>query len=329
MAGAGLKVIYIMGAGHIGSTVLDVAMSSHPKLESLGEVSKFHGFGWRLAENRRCACGATVYDCPFWTRVRHRWSELTGSEDAARYMELQPHHERTAAGWRRLLWNRFTRTSAFLEYQRGTEAVYQAVQEIGGSEYLVDSSLTPKRAYAQALNPNIDLYLIHLVRDGRGVMWSLMKPNKKIPGRPYVPAPPERTTKYWVSANLQSAWVMRQVDEDKRLRIRYEDFALDPSGTLERIGGLIGEDMSGLVQDGRLTTPSTARHTVGGNRVRFIKDEELRIRADFSWLDNLADEHRRLFWRRAGWLARRFGYLRDQRQYGSRPSGDTALQGSG
>lgn len=328
MAGPDLKVIYIMGAGHIGSTVLDVVMSSHPKLESLGEVSKLHGYGWQPDDNRHCVCGSTVHDCPFWTRVRSRWFELTGDGDAARYMMLQPRYERTAAGWRRLLRNRLSRTPDFLEYLKGTEAVYRAVQEAGGKEYLVDSSLTPKRAYAQAMNPNLDLYLIHLVRDGRGVIWSLMKPNKKIPGKPYVPAPPERTTKYWMSANLQSAWVLRSVEKRKRIRVRYEDFALDPASILRRIGALIGEDMSDLVEDGKLTNPSSDRHTVGGNRVRFIKDEDIHVRADFAWMDNLEDEHRRLFWRRAGWLARRFGYVRDQKHYGS-PLFDPAGRRSG
>jgi hypothetical protein len=324
MAGPDLKVIYIMGAGHIGSTVLDVVMSSHPKLESLGEVSKFHGFGWLPDDNRHCACGSTVHDCPFWSEVRHRWSVSTGSADAARYMMLQSRYERTAAGWRRLFRNRLTRTSEFAEYQEGTEAIYRAVQQTRGAEYLVDSSLTPKRAYAQAMNPNVDLYLIHLVRDGRGVIWSLMKPNKKIPGKAYVPAPPQRTTKYWVSANLQSAWVFRSVEKRKRLRIRYEDFALDPPSVLSRIGALIGEDMSGLVKEGMLTNPSNDRHTVGGNRVRFIRDEDIRVRADFAWMDKLEEKYRTMFWRRAGWLARRFGYVRDQVDYGA-PARDPAV----
>jgi len=315
MTRAGVKVIYIMGAGHIGSTVLDVVMSSHPRLESLGEVNKLHGFGWRRQENRRCACGETVYDCPFWARVRARWAELTGSGDAGRYMLLQPRFERTRAAWMRLVRNRIRRTPDFIEYLRGTEAIYRAVQEAGGRAFLVDSSLTPKRAYAQSLNPNIDLYLIHLVRDGRGVIWSLMKPNKKIPGGPYVPTPPARTTKYWISANLQSAWVLRQVPEERRMRIRYEDFALDPTAVLTRIGDMVGEDMSGLVKDGMLTTPRPERHTVGGNRVRFIKDEELRLRADFAWMENLPERSREMFWRRAGWLARRFGYVKHQMDY--------------
>ena len=310
-----MKVIYIMGAGHIGSTILDLVLSSHPQFESLGEVSKFHNYGWLPDDNRNCACGLAVYDCQFWSQVRKNWSEITGSVEAKRYMELQPRFERTRSAWRRLIRNRINRTPEFNEYLQGTEAMYQAIQQAGGKDYLVDSSLTPKRAYAQTMNPNIDLYLIHLVRDGRGVIWSLMKPNKKIPAKVYIPAPPHRTTKYWISANMQSAFVFRNVEKKKRKLIRYEDFAMNPSAVMTQIGELIGEDLSGLIKDTRLTNTNQVRHTVGGNRVRFQKDEDIRIRPDFAWMENLSEKDRRLFWRRAGWLARRFGYIQHQVDY--------------
>lgn len=310
-----LKVVYVMGAGHIGSTILDIVLSSHPQLESLGEVSKFHRFGWLPDENRKCACGLSVYNCQFWTKVRQEWIDMTGSEDAKRYMHLQPRFERTRSAWARLLRNKLNRTPDFTEYLQGTEALYRAIKQTGGKKYLVDSSLTPKRAYAQTMNPNIDLYLIHLVRDGRGVIWSLMKPNKKIPARVYIPAPPHRTTNYWISANLQSAWVYRSVEEQKRIMIRYEDFVTNTSMILSQIGALIGEDLDGLIKNTKLTITNQVRHTVGGNRVRFQKDEDISITPDFTWMQNLSQKDRSLFWRRAGWLARRFGYIEHQVDY--------------
>ncbi len=310
-----LKVIYIMGAGHIGSTILDLVLSSHPKLESLGEVSKFHGYGWLPDNNRQCPCGLSVHDCEFWTQVRQRWTTLASGLSAERYMFVQPRFERTRSAWKRLLSNRFKRTSEFSEYLQGTEAMYRAIKQVGGKEFLVDSSLTPKRAYAQTMNPNIDLYLIHLVRDGRGVIWSLMKPGKKIPAKIYIPAPPQKTTKYWISANLQSAFVFRNVKAKKRRMIRYEDFVTNPTMVLSEISTMIGEDLTGLIKDTKLTNTDQIRHTVGGNRVRFQRDKDIRLKPDFAWMENLSEKDRRLFWRRAGWLARRFGYIQHQVDY--------------
>lgn len=308
-----MKIIYIMGAGHVGSTILDITISTQLYLESLGEISKFHQFGWVPDENRKCACGLSVYECSFWIQVRQKWADLIASDDAKRYLYLQKRFEGSRSGWVRLLWNKYKPSSEFAEYLQGTEALYKAVQQISGSPILVDSSLTPRRAYGLTLNPNIDLYLIHLVRDGRGIIWSLMKPGKKTLTKKYTPAPSWRTTRYWISANLQSAWAFNHVKEDKRRMIRYEDFVTNPSMVLEKIGALVGEDLSSLVTGSTLIHPNQDRHTVGGNRIRMQKD--IRIKPDFAWLEQLPEKDRKLFWRMAGWLARQYGYKKHQIDY--------------
>ena len=184
-----MKVIYLMGAGHVGSTILDIVLGTHPQIESLGEISKFHRFGWVRDDNRKCACGSSVYDCSFWSQVRQKWADMIGDDDVVRYVSLQRQFEDSRSGWARLLWNSYKPTFEFSEYMQKTEALYKAVQQVGGKPFLVDSSLTPRRAYALAMNPNIDLYLIHYLRDGRGCIWSLKKPGKQTLTKVYTPAP--------------------------------------------------------------------------------------------------------------------------------------------
>lgn len=295
-----------MGAGHIGSTIVDIVLGSHPHIESLGEVNKFHRRSWSLDENRKCSCGETVYECPFWIAVRKKWNELTGYDGPDRILALQDQFERTSSTWVPLVWNSLFPSSEFLEYQHATASLYRAIHLVGGSPILVESSLSPRRGFGLTKNHDIDLYLIHMVRDGRGVIWSLMKPGKKIMTKKYVPAPPLRTTRYWISANLQSLFVSSQVRREKKMLLRYEDFVTNPTETLTRIGEWIGEDLSGLIADFSLTNPDEERHTVGGNRIRMKKD--IRIRADFAWHEHLSQKDRKLFWRAAGWLAKRFGY---------------------
>jgi len=301
-----MKVIYIMGAGHIGSTILDIVLASHPSMESAGEISKFVRALCTPNDKRKCACGAGLHECPFWLDVQRIWVDTIGTDDPTRMMYLQGRYETSYSGWTRLLWNSCKPSSEFTEYLCKTAALYNAVGQVSGRRFVVDSSLTPRRAYALAMNPDIDLYLIHLVRDGRGVIWSLKKPNKRTLTKVYVPAPASRTTRYWISANLQSLWVFSNVSAEKRQMIRYEDFVTDPPMTLTKIGTLVKEDLSELISDMSLTNPRQARHTMGGNRVRMQKD--IRISPDFSWLDQLPQKDRRIFWRWAGWLARRFGY---------------------
>jgi len=309
-----IKVVYIMGAGHIGSTILDIVMGTYPQLESLGEVWKFHRYGWEQDDNRKCSCGMSVYECPFWSQVRNEWADMVGGKNAQKHLKLQKMFEGSRSGWLRLLRNRPGKyTSEFLEYSQGIEALYRAIQKVGGREFLIDSSLSPRRAYALTLNPNIDLNLIHLVRDGRGVIWSLKKPGKKTLTKVYKPAPASGTIKYWITANLQSAYVFNRVQPAKRQLIRYEDFVINPSRVLSQIGNWIGVDLSREVTASDLNQFSGERHTVGGNRIRMQK--VFRIKPDFAWMEKLSDRDRSLFWWLAGWLAKQFNYKRHQTNY--------------
>jgi hypothetical protein len=196
---------------------------------------------------------------------------------------------------------------------RGTESLYRAVQNASGKVFLIDSSLSPRRAYGLTLNPKIELYLIHLVRDGRGVIWSLKKPGKKILTKVYKPAPASKTIRYWITANLQSAYVFSQVKEERRRLIRYEDFVIQPDVILNKIGAWVGEDLSRDGNGSELNQFSAERHTVGGNRIRMQK--EIRIKPDFAWMEKLSEKDRKFFWRTAGWLARQYRYEDDQNNY--------------
>lgn len=301
-----MKVLYVTGAGHIGSTILDIVLGNHPRIQGVGELSKLHRSGWSGDAGRRCACGSLVAECSFWSRVRRRWAEAVGGDDVARYVELQACFERYRDAWSRLLANRQRPSTDFREYLGKTQALYEAIREVSGRPIVVDSSLTPRRAYALTLNPGVELSLIHLVRDGRGVIWSLMKPNKQILTKVYKPAPSWRTSKYWVSANLQSAWVFRRVPTARKQLVRYEDFVTRPAEVLQRIGALVGEDLSPLGRRVAAEGLLDAGHTVGGSRVRM--SSSIQLKADFAWKQQLPSKDRRVFWLMAGWLAQRYGY---------------------
>ena len=273
-----MKLVYFMGAGHIGSTVIEVVLGTHPRLESVGEVWKLP-VAWVLGSERTCACGASVHACAFWQEVRKRWTELMGEDSVSRYVGLRARLEGSPLGWARLLWAAGRSDPLLAEYVRLTEALYEAIRRVGGKAAVIESSLSPKRAYALGLCPALDVHVIHLVRDGRGVIWSLKNPAKRGMVKNFKPAPAWRTTRYWVSANLQSAWVFGRIRSDRRLRLRYEDFALNPVAALERIGAWLGEDLSGLLTPAGATKQTSAvRHTVGGNRVRMQK--HIQVRAD-------------------------------------------------
>jgi hypothetical protein len=230
----------------------------------------------------------------------------------ARYVALMRRFDGSgnAAAWPRLLALRLRPGREAREYVRRNLALYEAVVQVGGKPTIVESSLSPRRAFVLASTPGIDLHLVHVVRDGRGVIWSHMNPAKAALRKSFEPKTTRHVTRYWLTANLQSAFVYARLRPERRMRLRYEDFATDPTAALARLGAFVGEDLSGLLTPERaLRQPVPTRHTPGGNRVRLVR--EVQVRQDFGWMEQLPAADRALFWRWAGWLARRYGYARD------------------
>ena len=305
-----VKVICIMGTGHTGSTVLNIVLGNHPNIEGVGELHKLPRSGWIIDDNRRCACGIPVHQCPYWTEVYQRWTSKVGQEGLSVYIDLQNSFERSRFLWPRLLRESKWKSARFAKYATMTAALYEAIGDVSGKEVIVDSSKAPMRNYALLLNDNIDLRLIHLIRDGRGVVWSKMKPLKKsveagIPKNSRAIAS-WRTSLDWVLANLESEWVVGRARLGTSLRITYEKFVEDPSAVLKEIKLLIGEDLTRLSNALVAGEAMQVGHIVGGNHLRMAKS--IVVRQNLEWKQKLSPQDKRIFWQMAGWLARRYGY---------------------
>jgi len=161
--------------------------------------------------------------------------------------------------------------------------------------------------------PGIDLYLVHLVRDGRGVITSLRKSFEKDvragimwdhKGRPMW-----KTVVRWIVLNLASEWVCIQLGPKRAMRLRYEDFVADPKAALERIGSLIELDFTDVADAASSGKPMQAGHNIGGNRTK--KSGIITLRPDAEeWKTALSPTEQRLSWMLMGWLMRRYGYKR-------------------
>jgi len=180
-----------------------------------------------------------------------------------------------------------------------------------GRQVIVDSSKNPLRVSALA-GIGERLRVIHLVRDLRGVAWSLKKSygadtqagvQREIRGRTVL-----RTAVFWSIVNLEAEWVVSQLDKADWCRIRYEDFLQRPRAALSKISALTGLDyaeVADCLERGELVHPG---HAVAGNRVRM--GGPIRLKLDEEWRSGLRAQERRLIWSAAGWLMRRYGYAR-------------------
>ena len=57
-----IPIIYIVGSGHCGSTLLDIILDSHSKIFGIGELENFN-------KESLCACGKELSKCSFWNDI--------------------------------------------------------------------------------------------------------------------------------------------------------------------------------------------------------------------------------------------------------------------
>jgi len=236
------RVIYIAGYGRSGSTVLDTILGNHPDIESVGELAHLCRSGY--VNNEYCACGKQAKGCLYWSQVWDQWRKLTGIDDPFEYIALQEKFERIQSFPRIFL---IGKGDSFKRYAELTRGLYLSIQKVSGKAMIVDSSKNPARLLALHSIDGVDVRATHLVRDGRGVAWSLMKSWQKDVqagiqcNLPSVPV--RRTAMRWVFINLLAGWVMKRANKDP-LRICYEELTRRPEDHLRQLRKLLDVDMA-------------------------------------------------------------------------------------
>src|SRR5262245_30949351 len=122
-------------------------------------------------------------------------------------------------------------------YEHALASLYQAILDVSGCQVIVDSSKLPSHTLILARMPEIDLRLVHLVRDSRGVAYSASKrveqstascPSILLPSY----GPVSSAARYDFYNGVTSA--LRAIGVPY-LRLRYEDLIADPHFHLREV----------------------------------------------------------------------------------------------
>jgi hypothetical protein len=215
------KVLYVMGAGRSGSTILGVALGNCDGVFFAGELDK-----WFMRE------GTPRREDPplraFWQEVLDRAGD---AQDlfAGRTGWL----ERSSALLDPRKWAARRRLRA--RYRTVSEQLYAAVASASQASHVVDTSHYPLRAREMQALAGIDLYLLYLVRDPQSVVASLGR-RDVVERRFDVPT----SNAYLWLTNLLCVLVFLRHPRARRLFVRHEDFIADPGAVLARILALAG-----------------------------------------------------------------------------------------
>jgi hypothetical protein len=302
-------VLYIAGWGRSGSTLLECLLAEAPGAVALGEV--VHLWERGLAEDQLCACGSAFHACDFWREIGARafggWDAvdlervrfLAGAVDRQRHIPRSG-RRRPSSGF----------ASLAREYADLYRRIHRAAAEITGARVVIDSSKEIPTALALSHDDRIDLRVLHIVRDPRGVAysWSKVVERPEADGEPMPRFSASRSTTFWLSGNLSvAALAHRGVP---LTRVRYEDLVAAPAATTEdawRALGLPGQARLPMVTPDSIELGST--HSVAGNPVRF-RTGLTRIAADDAWRSALGARDRRTVTAMTWPVLNTYGYLR-------------------
>lgn len=311
------RVVFIMGIGRSGSTVLDLLLGQHPEVQSTGELCNVVRSGWIGREY--CACGQRANTCTFWSRVRHRWRMRTGNVTPNAYEAVLQSVEGHLKNIVPLLLHRNPQRlpaalrDSLAQYATWTAALYQAIVEVSNRPVVVDSSKKPSRAAALLHLDRrgwIDLRLVHLVRDVRGFAWSAKKSFRKneaagiphdVQGRSVT-----KSALAWCYVNTYADGVRRRHETERSTLLRYEDFVSVPHAAVARLATLIGVPAGPWKAILEGDQPLESGHVIAGNRVRMQTD--IRLRPDTQWHEGLSPNEKRLCMMLASWKALLYGY---------------------
>ena len=248
-----IKIAYITSHGHSGSTLLDLIISAHPNIFSLGEINMLPSIARGetiVPEAGRCPCGKdSIHNCAFWSDVAGLIKKKT--KLSLSQLDLDSKDDKI--------------------FVRHNKILFSAISKVSKSTVLVDSSKSLHRLRRLRQIKGIEIYPIHLIRPAKGLVSSMIR--KK------------------VSSNLFHAIWIYNVGMFKAfiglflLRhrvVRYEKMVEYPSSELSPVMEMLNLNFS----QEQMSWALQKRHTVGGNGgVKFTDKSDLYL--DSRWQKDL------------------------------------------
>jgi Sulfotransferase family len=295
------------GSPFTGSTLLGALLNELPDCASMGAAI---GLTWRAdLTSYRCSCGRLYRECEFWSDIAERTRSKGHPVDVFKtdfwntHLRMSGHRLVNAALVRSLGATSLNRLrdglvenipsvrAAVLDMGWKSWSLASAVLAKTGKRVFVDTARDHQRPKYLARHPLLDVRVIHLVRDPRGNVASIMK---------HTGASASAGARQWKHYNREADRVRRYFAPSSWLRLHYEDLCADPAATLTRIASFLN------------VAPPTGTHQPGveshiiGNKTRLRGHSE--IREDRSWETRLTPTDLAAIARVAGETSHQMGY---------------------
>jgi hypothetical protein len=283
------QLVYILGGGHSGSTLLDLIISSAEEVYSVGELAFLDQYigsapaSYKLTMGRICSCGEHMDVCPFWKSVNIGVKEnILKTECFSESFKILIN-----------ILNPFEHHFRFQIRIGNNKRVYDKIAFTARNikpniKYILDSSKDPRRLYELIRDPTIpkrNIWVIHLVRDGRGYIHSFQsfkrkKQGLKVRSIPYYVVE-------WLLINFL-ACIMIKKYRLNAIPISYDMFCQNPKAYISQINQWLKISNTGSLEE----INHTVRHNIHGNLMRFLKIDG--IVHDLSWQKGMGEFKKRI-----------------------------------
>jgi hypothetical protein len=190
-----------------------------------------------------------------------------------------------------------------------TVDICTSLAEVSGAGLIVDTSKLPHLAAVLAGAPEVDHYVLNVVRDPRAVAysWQRRKPLPVANGMStMVTMSPVASVRNWSKACSGAELLRRYVPRDRWLFVRYEDFVARPEAIVDQVLEFVH-----VPAPGPFVGPDTVQlgmnHTLAGNPNRF-RTGPVRIAEDDEWKFRMTRRDRIVITAAAFPLLLRYGY---------------------
>ena len=287
MPGGRVRVLYVGGLGRSGSTLIERLIGQLPGVCPVGEL--VHLWERGITEGERCGCGEPFRQCLFWRQVGAAafggWDQVEVSRVAALRFRVDRNRFIPALARRDL---RPKMRQVLTEYISYYTRMYAAITQVSGCELVVDSSKHPSLAHCLRWHADVDLRVLHLVRDSRAVAysWSRQVLRPDTDRQSYMTRySPAMAAGQWNAQNAAFHLLARR--GCPTMRLKYEDFIAEPELILRRVTGFAGLPAQAsypfLKADGTSCWAYLGGgHSVSGNPMRFATGQ-VPIRRDERW----------------------------------------------
>lgn len=254
MSQQNFKIIYILGAGRSGSTLLSIVLGNSKNVFNAGELIWIPKLEFNLRDKNIEENVKTLW----YTIIKRTFTNLKISFTALRKMSYRiESHQRFFIN---LLYFSKTKNKLFSSYN------YNLFEEIANSrnaKYIIDGSKYPGRALFLNRVFKKDVFFVYLKRNPISVVNSFAKKNIEQDSKNFIQA-----NLYYFVINMYCKILSFIINKKQFTEINYEELVKEPEYHLKKISLKFGVCFEESINKARNSQPFSTGRMYDGNRVR-------------------------------------------------------------